>query len=61
LGKERISWPKIDARWHQRTWGAQGHTLTLKAAGEVTDDTLKALKDYIKRQRKRLQSAQFQT
>lgn len=38
-----------------REEGAQGQYLTLKAAGEVTDDMLEALEDYIKRQRKRLE------
>jgi len=34
--------------------GAPGQYLTLKVAGEVTDDMLEALEDYVKRQRKRL-------
>lgn len=35
--------------------GAPGQYLTLKVSGEVTDDMLEALEDYVKRQRKRLQ------
>ena len=37
-----------------REEGTPGQSLTLKAAGEVTDDMLEALEDYVKRQRKRL-------
>lgn len=38
--------------------GAPGQYLTLKVSGEVTDDMLEALEDYVKRQRKRLQRAE---
>jgi len=34
--------------------GVPGQYLTLKVSGEVTDDMLEALEDYVKRQRKRL-------
>lgn len=49
--------PQAGERVVFREEGAPGQYLKLSAMGEVSDDMLEALEDYVKRQRKRLQRA----
>ena len=46
--------PELGERTVFREEGAPGQYLTLKVVGDVTDDMLEALEDYVKRQRKRI-------